>query len=74
MRPKATPSVRESEILHLLTIGIGPKRAADHLGISKKSVATHLERLRRKFRCKTTFELAYKVGLREAKGRKAVLL
>jgi DNA-binding NarL/FixJ family response regulator len=38
-------SARESEIVELIALGLGDKEIAARLGISRRTVRTHLERL-----------------------------
>jgi two-component system nitrate/nitrite response regulator NarP len=38
-------SARESEIVELIALGFGDKQIAARLGISRRTVRTHLERL-----------------------------
>jgi len=52
---KITP--RESEVLELVTQGLRRKAMAERLGVSVKTVAKHLDSLRRKLRANTTAEL-----------------
>jgi len=46
-RPAAAPlfSTRESEIVELIALGLEDKQIAARLGISRRTVRTHLERL-----------------------------
>ncbi|NOX44889.1 MAG: response regulator transcription factor [Caldiserica bacterium] len=48
---------REREVLTLLGEGLGNAEIAERLGISVKTVESHIERLKRKLGCKTTAAL-----------------
>jgi len=53
--PELSP--REEELLSLLSQGLSNREAAERLGISVKTVESHLENLKRKLGCKSTAEL-----------------
>lgn len=54
-------SPRQRSILHLLTEGRVAKEIALSLGISQRTVESHLEKLRKRFKAKTTVELIVKL-------------
>lgn len=54
-------SPRQRAILHLLAEGRVAKEIASTLGISQRTVESHLEKLRKRFKAKTTVELIVKL-------------
>jgi len=55
--PEESLTAREEEILRLLAQGLRLGEIAEKLGISSKTVESHLERLKEKLRCKSVPEL-----------------
>lgn len=60
-------SPREREVLALLREGLGNAEIAERLGISVKTLETHIERLKRKLGCPSTAALRA-LAMREATG------
>lgn len=56
-RPDSAVSPRQRAILDLLAAGRIAKEIAAHLGVSQRTVESHLEKLRKRFNAKTTVEL-----------------
>lgn len=61
-------SPRQRTILEMVTGGLVAKEIAVNLGISQRTVESHLEKLRKKFHAKTTVELVAKLGTEKTGG------
>lgn len=61
-RPDGVVSPRQRAILDLLASGRVAKEIAANLGVSQRTVESHLEKLRKRFNAKTTVELIAKLG------------
>lgn len=53
---------RELDILSLLKDGKKPVRIANSLGISNRTLETHIKNIKEKFKCSTLFDLGFKLG------------
>ena len=60
--PLAAASARETEIAHLVSAGYTNQRIAAHLGISTKTVETHMSRIFKKLGVNSRAEVAHAVG------------
>jgi len=60
--PLAAASVRETEIAHLVSAGYTNQRIAARLGISTKTVETHMSRIFKKLGVNSRAEVAHAVG------------
>lgn len=54
-------TLREKEVLQLLSLGLSTKQIAGHMGISFHTVESHRKNLRFKFEAKNSTELIMKV-------------
>lgn len=57
--PRAIPSKREIEIIHLLAEGNSNRKIATDLGISVRTVETHRSHIMRKLHLRSVVDLVY---------------